>query len=68
MKFSGDITINRSDVHATHQDQRSKVNVTEHKTNFTPVFPELNFYKFEFTGTYEMMYEAWSDIEDVPVV
>ena len=35
MKFSGIITIERSDVHAKGQCQRSKVNVTEVKTQFS---------------------------------
>ena len=34
MKFSGDITIDKSDVHARDQGQKSKVKVTEVKTQF----------------------------------
>ena len=44
MKFSGVITIDRSDVHAKGQGQRSKVKVTEVKTqlnNFLTVTPVL---------------------------
>ena len=38
------MTIDRSDVHAEGQGQKSKVKVTEVKTNFAPiwVFPENN--------------------------
>ena len=42
IKFSGVITIDKSDVHAKGQGQRSNVKVTEVKTNFAPVwaFPD----------------------------
>ena len=44
MKISGAITIDRSDVHAKGQGQRSKVKVTKVKTNIAPtwVFPDRN--------------------------
>ena len=44
MKFSGLITIDTSDACAKGQDQRSKVKVTEVKTNFDPnwAFPDHN--------------------------
>ena len=44
MKFSGVITIDRSDVHAKDQGRRSKVKVSEVKTNFVPswAFPNHN--------------------------
>ena len=40
MKFSGVITIDKSDVHARGQGKRSKVKVTEIKTQFSP-FPTV---------------------------
>ena len=44
LKFSGVITIGKSDVRAKGQGQRSKVKVTETKTNFAPIwaFPDSN--------------------------
>ena len=44
IKVSGVITIDRSDVHAKGRGQRSKVKVTEVKTNFAPIwaFPDHN--------------------------
>ena len=41
LKFSGVITIDRRDVHAKGQGQRSKVKVTEVKTQLQP-FPDCN--------------------------
>ena len=45
MKFSVVITIDKSDVHAKGRGQRSKVKVTEVKTNFVLIraFPDCNF-------------------------
>ena len=60
MKFSGVITIDRSDVHATGPGQRLKVKVTEIKTVSGPS-PQL-----EFTYGDEMMHKAWCGIEQVP--
>ena len=44
MKFPRIIVIDKSDVHAKGQGQRSKVKVTEIKTNFAPIwaFPDCN--------------------------
>ena len=44
MNFRGGITIDKSDVHAKRQGQKSKVKVTEVKTNFAPIwaFPARN--------------------------
>ena len=118
MKFSGVITNDRSDVYANVQGQRSKVKVTEVKTQIsrfgtiTPVWdftygdemilkawyclaavpywfsrssvkfqghtpkknnrfrPKLGvsglYLQFEFTDGFEMIYKAWSSIEEVP--
>ena len=61
MKISGVNTIDRSDVHANGQGQRSKVKVTEVKTQFsrfrtiTPVY----------TCGDEMMHKAWCGIGKV---
>ena len=41
MKFSV-ITIDKSDVHAKGEGQRSKVKVTEVKTNFAPIWGFLD--------------------------
>ena len=45
MKFSGIITVEKSDIHANGQGQRSKAKVTELKSNFVPIwaFPDCNF-------------------------
>ena len=59
MKFSGVITIVRSDVHAKGQGQRSKVKVTEVNT-------QLSRFRFEFTYGNEIMHTAGSSIEEVP--
>ena len=54
-EFSGAITIDKSDVHAKGPCQKSKVNVTEVKTNLAPIAPicmfpdcdsSLNFYQW----------------------
>ena len=64
MKLSGVITIDKSDVHAKSQGQRSKVKVTEVKTQFsrfrtvTPVF--------EFTYDDEMIHKGWCCLGEVP--
>ena len=63
MKFSGVITMVRSDVHAKGQGQRSKVKVTEVNTQLcrfrtlTPVW---------ITYGNEIMHTAGSSIEEVP--
>ena len=42
-EFSGAITIDKSDVHAKGPGQKSKVNVTEVKTNLAPIAPICMF-------------------------
>ena len=51
MKFSGVIINDKSEVHAKGQGQRSKVKVTEVKT-------QLSRFQFEFTYGDEMMHKA----------
>ena len=41
MKFSGVIAIDKGDVHANAQDQRSRTKVTEVKTNFASIFASV---------------------------
>ena len=63
MKFSGVITNDQSEVHAKGQDQRSKVKVTEVKTQLnrfrtvTSVWIHIWWW---------MMHKAWCCLEDVP--
>ena len=63
LKFSGIITIDRRDVHAKGQGQRSKIKVTE-------VIPFSRFRtvtdQFEFTYSNKMMHKAWCCSEEVP--
>ena len=61
MKFSEVITIDRSDVHAKGQGQRSKVKVTEVMTPLSR-FRTVS----EFTYDNEMMHIAWCCLEEVP--
>ena len=61
MKFSGVITMDRSEVHAKYQGQRSKVKVTEVNTQLSR-FRTLNF---EFTYSNEIVHTAGSSIEEV---
>ena len=56
--FSRVITIGRSDAHA--KGQRSKVKVTQVKTQF-------NRFQFELTYGDEMMHKAWCCIGEVPI-
>ena len=67
MKFSEVIIIDKSDVHAKSQGQRSKDKVKELKINFNQIwaFRDWNS-SFDFTDGYEIMHKAWSVIEDVP--
>ena len=63
MKFSAVIIIDKSNVHAKGQGQRSKVKVTEVKTQlsrFRTITPVWNTYGDE------MMHKAWCGIEEVP--
>ena len=63
MKFSEVITIDRSDVHAKGQGQKSKVRVRKVKTlfsRFRTVSPVW------FTYGDEMMHKAWCGIGEVP--
>ena len=66
MKFYGVFVIDRSDVYAQGQGQRSKVKVTEVKTRFALfwVFPEGNS-SLNFTDGYKMMHKTWSGVGDV---
>ena len=59
MKFSGVITMDRSDVHAKVQGQRSRSQRS--KPNLAVSGPQ-----FEFTYGNEIMHTAWSSIEEVP--
>ena len=63
MKFSGLISIDRSDVHAKGRGQSSKVKVTEVKT---PLDSFQTVTQFEFNNGYEMMHKARSSIGGVP--
>ena len=68
MKFSGVIAIDKTDVHARGQGQRSKVKVTEVKIFwFWPKLGASGLYlQFEFTNGDEMMHKAWSRFGEVP--
>ena len=63
MKFSDVIIIDKSDVHAKSQGQRSKGKV---KINFNQIWAFLDRNSSSgFTDGYEIMHKAWSVIEDV---
>ena len=64
MKFSGVITIDKSNVHARGQGQRSKVKVTGDKKS--PILTQIGRFRTEFTNGYEMTHKAWSNLGDVP--
>ena len=59
MKFSGVITNDKGDVHA--KGHRSKVKITEVKTNFAPnLVISGPLLRFEFTDGHEITLIAWS--------
>ena len=64
MKFSGGITIYKSDIHAKGQGRRSKVKVTEVKTNFAQILSFLDYNSSLNLQIYdyEIMHKAWSSI------
>ena len=67
MKFSEVIIIDKSDVHAKSQGQRSKGKVKELKRNFNQIWAFLDQNSSsDFTDGYEIMHKAWSVIEHVP--
>ena len=67
MKFSEVIIIDKSDVHARSQGQRSKGKVKELKRTFNQIWAFLDRNSSsDFTDGYEIMHKAWSVIEDVP--
>ena len=66
MKSSGVITIDKSDVHAKGQGQRSKVKVTEIRTNFAPIWAFLVPNSILNSGDGdEVVHKVWSVLEEV---
>ena len=62
MKFSGVITIDKIDVCAKGQHQRSKVNVIDVKKKG----PNMGIFQLQFEDGYKIMPEGWSSMEEVP--
>ena len=61
MEFSGEITINKSDVLAKSHGQRSRSQRSKPNLAVSGLW-----LKFEFVYCHEMMYKAWCGIGEVP--
>ena len=64
MKFSGVITIERTDVHVKGQVNSQKFK--EVKTHFAPIGTLPDYNSNSNSQDNEIMYKTWSGIEEVP--
>ena len=68
IKVSGVIAIDKSDVRAKAQGQRSKVKITEVKKNYSILGISGRYLQFAPTDDYEMTQKARLGIEEVPML
>ena len=67
LELSGVFTIDKSNVYAKGQCQRSKVKVRDAKNKFcSNLGGSRPWLQFEFTDGYEKIHKAWSSREEVP--